>query len=232
MARLNSPARSAGLAAVFFAALLSSCATSGRAPARPVSGLGTLLVVPFTDMSALSGPGVTVRSPISGSVFTTGGVAEGGAEALTRTLTASVSALGYTLASYEDAIGARSLALDAKKGLSDKDLALETARKMGVDGVVTGFVYRYEERVGTTYAAEKPASAAFDVFLLRASDGAVIWSARFDEAQKPLSDNLLDVSAFVKRHASWITVEEFAREGLTAKLAGFPVPGASKPQEK
>ena len=208
----------------FLALLAASCATPAATPPRTLPGMNTVLVTPFVDMSALHGPGQTVRSPVTGGVFTTGPVAEGVSDELFRTLIAQVAALGYTVSASDDAEGARSLAVASKKSMSERDLALEMGRKSGADGVIIGCVYRLEERVGANYSAEKAASAAFDAALIRMADGAVLWSARFDEAQKPLSDNLLDMSSFLKRRGTWVTVSDFARDALTKKLEGFPRP--------
>lgn len=210
--------------AVCIALAAASCAAEKIEPARSIPGINTILVTPFTDISALHGQGQTVRSPITGGIFTTGEVAEGVAVELTSTLTAQVSAMGYTVGTFEDAEGARSLALASQKGLSERDLALEIGRKSGFDAVLAGCVYRLEERVGANYSAEKPASAAFDVALFRVADGAMLWSARFDEAQKPLSENLLEVSSFVRNRGTWVTVSKFATDALTEKLTGFPRP--------
>lgn len=202
----------------------ASCAAGRTEPARSIPGIKTILIAPFTDISALHGPGQTVRSPLTGGVFTTGGIAEGVSAELTRTLISQVSAAGYTVSAFEDAEGARSLALASQKGVAERELALETGRKTGVDAVLAGCVYRLEERVGANYSAEKTASAAFDLILLRVADGATLWSARFDETQKPLSDNLLEVSSFLKHKGTWVTVSKFATDALMEKLAGFPRP--------
>lgn len=223
--------KSAAMAAfmAFLALLAASCATTPATP-RTLPGMNTILVTPFADMSSLHGPGQTVRSPVTGGVFTTGPVEEGVSAELTRVLIAQVAALGYTVSASEDAEGARSLAVASKKSVSERDLALEMGRKTGADGVITGCVYRLEERVGANYSAEKAASAAFDAALIRVADGSVLWSARFDEAQKPLSENLLDMSSFLKRRGTWVTVSDFAKDALTKKLEGFPRPlGPAKP---
>jgi hypothetical protein len=54
-------------------------------------------------------------------------------------------------------------------------------------------------------------------FVLEAWDvkrGDAVWSARFDETQKPLSENLFGIGQFASRGVRWVTAEELAQEGV------------------
>jgi hypothetical protein len=79
--------------------------------------------------------------------------------------------------------------------------------------VLVCFLYRFHERIGSRYAAEAPASVAFDLYLLRSVDGRVLWQGRFDETQRALSENLLDFNKFMKRKG-WISANDLALAGL------------------
>ena len=69
---------------------------------------------------------------------------------------------------------------------------------------------------------EKPASVAFDLHLLRIRDGVEVWKGKFDETQRPLSENLLKIGSFLRRKASWLTAEELASVGMDEILRKLP----------
>ncbi len=80
--------------------------------------------------------------------------------------------------------------------------------------MLIGHLYRYREREGTDFAINRPASVAFDLYLIRPDDGAVLWKGRFDKTQKSLSENLLDIDTFLRGQGRWMTAERLAELGL------------------
>lgn len=112
------------------------------------------------------------------------------------------------------------------KELTDKyDLSL--AKKVGetldADAVLMGVVLRYEERDGTSWAANRPASAAFTAILFDVKSGEILWKVRFDKTQKALSENILDIKTFLKGGGSWQTVDQLLSIGIEEALKGFPL---------
>lgn len=101
-------------------------------------------------------------------------------------------------------------------------VAVQIGREFGVDAVVIGGVYRFEQRQGSALGVESPASAAFDAHLVTVADEKVIWSGRFDETQHSLSENVLKISSFLKGGAQWVTVERWAAIGVESILRTFP----------
>jgi hypothetical protein len=93
------------------------------------------------------------------------------------------------------------------------------------DGVVWGNVFRYEERRGTAYGADRPASVALDLHLLRVNDGALVWKTQWAETQQALSENLFQLGEVARRGLRWMTAEQLARSGLKHMLKDFPGPG-------
>jgi hypothetical protein len=74
------------------------------------------------------------------------------------------------------------------------------------------FIYRFEERRGGNFAVDRPASVAFHTHFY---DGDVLTRVMvFDEAQRPLSENLFRFFTFIRRGARWVTASELAREGV------------------
>ena len=103
---------------------------------------------------------------------------------------------------------------------------LVVLRKVGADleadGIVYGYVYRYRERKGLPYAAEKPASVAFEIHLFRVSDSALVWKGRFDKTQTSLMEDVFQASTFLRGGGKWMTAKELAEGGIEDIVKTFP----------
>lgn len=106
-----------------------------------------------------------------------------------------------------------------------KDTPAEELSKVGkeleADGVVIGYVSCFRERKGYALSAERPASVTFGVYLVRVSDGAMVWGKIFDKTQQSLMENLFQASTFFKR-PKWLTARELAEEGVEEILKSYP----------
>lgn len=109
-----------------------------------------------------------------------------------------------------------------------KQAVVETGRELGVDAVVIGYIYRFTQRVGEDFGVESPASAAFDLCVIRVSDGLIVWRNSFDHTQTSLSQNLLEAGQFISHGLKWFTVEQFAEYGMEQLLESLPW----KPEEQ
>jgi hypothetical protein len=111
-------------------------------------------------------------------------------------------------------------------GAFDKVTPLDVLKKVGTDleadGIVFGYVYRFRELQGTPYAAAKPASVAFEIYLFRVSDGALVWKGHFDKTQTSLMENVLQASAFLKGGGRWVAVKELSEGGMDNIMSNFP----------
>lgn len=96
----------------------------------------------------------------------------------------------------------------------ESDRAKRLGELVFADAVIFGRVLRYRERVGEEWGAKSPASVAFVLDLWDVRRGDLIWSGRFDETQRPLSENLLSLGEFTQRGGRWLTAEELALEGI------------------
>ena len=63
-----------------------------------------------------------------------------------------------------------------------------------------------------------PASVIIDLFLLDVKAERVVNRYHFDETQKALSDNLLDMGKFMRRGGEWVAADVLAKEGIEAGL--------------
>ncbi len=94
--------------------------------------------------------------------------------------------------------------------------------QLNADYMLWGSVFNYQERKGTAYGVQQPASVTMDLHLLKVKDGKLVWRAQWAETQKSLTENLLEVDSFFKRKMRWVTVEEMSRLGLEEMLKDFP----------
>jgi TolB-like protein len=87
------------------------------------------------------------------------------------------------------------------------------------DAVLAGRMQRYRERVGDEWGAKSPASVAFVLDLVDVRRGDVIWSVRFDETQKSLSENIFALGDIGQRGVRWLTAEQLTQEGVKKSVA-------------
>jgi len=92
------------------------------------------------------------------------------------------------------------------------------AKRLGelvyADAVISARVLRFRERVGEEWGVKSPASVAFILELWDVKRGDLVWSGRFDETQKSLSENIFAIGEFAQRGARWLKAEELASEGV------------------
>ncbi len=196
--------------------MIAACSSlpSEKTPSRALP-VETVALIPVQNMAAIYGASRRVRNPLSGSVFLTGSVSNEAARFFEDAVYTRIQALGrFQVLPPESSVGAMSsLTVTGSSPILDRNLWIESGRALNVDGVLVCFLYRYHERIGSRYAAEAPASVAFDLYLLRSVDGRVLWQGRFDETQRALSENLLDFNKFMKRKG-WISANDLALAGL------------------
>ncbi len=113
--------------------------------------------------------------------------------------------------------------LGGQEGLPQAQERRETARllgeRLGVDAVLEGTIRVYREREGTKFAAH-PAAVGFEIRLVGAKDGKVLWVGDYFEEQKPLTH---DFKGFLERGGTFVTAEELARTGVVRVLQSLPL---------
>lgn len=107
-----------------------------------------------------------------------------------------------------------------EKNKTPQEVLKTLAQKTGTDAILYGKIYRFIERKGRGFAVDEPASVAFILVLYDGKTGHVIWHNFFDETQKPLSENLLNLSLYGK--IKWLTAKELAERGLNRAFKNFP----------
>ncbi len=105
---------------------------------------------------------------------------------------------------------------------SDRAFLREFGRKLGADALVVSEILRVRERQGETYSVTEPASVSFRVTLIRASDGAELYRAVFDETQRPISEEPERLLRPGTLRFRWLTAEQLARTGIDRVARAFP----------
>jgi hypothetical protein len=188
-----------------------------------VPALDTIVLIGFRRALSPSQASGLMRSPISGAVFSAEPVSEEVADGLSDSLFEMLTKKdGQKWVPPREAAAAFSRIASSNPTLTDRDIYVRIGETLSAEGVLGGHVFRWREREGTDYAASRPASVAFDLYLMSAGDGVILWKARFDKTQISLSENLLDIQTFVKAKGRWMTAGELAEIGLTEVVDAFP----------
>jgi hypothetical protein len=159
------------------------------------------------------------------SVYQSGNIVPGSQNTLTRLLYQKMEALGtFRIIPLE--VVEKTLSPSMKSQFEQKPIAtaIRIGKELNADFISVDYLFRFEERVGSSLGIEKPASVGFDLHLFRVKDGMEIWKGKFDETQKPLSDDLLKIGSFLRRKATWVTAEELASDGMGEMLKKLPDP--------
>lgn len=102
-------------------------------------------------------------------------------------------------------------------------LAAEVAaREFGATAVLIGEVSRWRERGGESYGTSDPASVAFELKMYSAPDAHYLWSSKFDETQRALTENVWNARRYPGGGSRWLTAAELARWGVESSFDTLP----------
>jgi len=190
-----------------------------RAEAKP-----SLAILPFI-IERVEEPGRTVFCPICKGIRRRGEILPGSQNTLTRFLYEKMEANGafriIPMKRVEEI-----LSHWEKRHFEERPLpsSLQVGKELNADFVFIGYLFRFEERIGSRLGVDRPASVGFDVHLFRLTDERMVWEGKFDETQRPLTENLFKIGSFFRRKASWLTAAELASVGMDEMLRKFPDP--------
>jgi hypothetical protein len=181
------------------------------------------MVLPFENMSETWGINVSLRCPFTNRIHVTGEVEKDAAKILTGKLVDRlVQVPGLQMIPLTQGLEMQSDMLpEASKRVNAPIRIQEAGKRVGADAALIGRIYRYRERLGRAFSAERPASVNFDLVLVRISDRQVLWYGNYDETQAALADNLFQLNTFIKRRAKWLKAEDLAAFGLEKLLDSF-----------
>ena len=190
-----------------------------RAETKP-----SLAILPFFIVRG-EDPGRGAICPICKKVFSTGEILPGSKNTLTRLLQQKIEAIEtfrvLPLEKMEEMLSHWDMKQFEERLVPS---SLRLGKELKVNYLIVGFLFRFEERIGSPIGVERPASVSFDIHLFRLRDGMEVWQGKFDETQRPLSENLFKIGSFFRRKASWLTAEELASVGTDEMLKRLPSP--------
>ncbi len=112
--------------------------------------------------------------------------------------------------------------LEGRDYRDPESVAPDVAEEFGADAVLFGTVYRFQDRVGTRFAASEPASVSFELALYLVATKGVVWRGEFDETQQALSTNFFDAWMFWRAGPHWLSSRELAGLGVEKLLESIP----------
>jgi hypothetical protein len=189
-----------------FGVLLTS-GSEGRTETKP-----SLVILPFL-VERVEDPEKGVVCPVCKGIRRSGEIVPGSQNTLTDLLYTKMEANGtfqITAQKKVDEVLLHSLS------------PLQAGKKLEADFIFIGYVFRFEERIGSSLGVERPASVSFDLHLVRLRNEKMVWLGKFDETQRPLSENLLKIGSFIRRKGSWLTAAELASVGMDEMLGKLP----------
>ncbi len=135
------------------------------------------------------------------------------AELLTRFFTEAATAAGIpTVAAIDLQIAFEADGVIAPR-LDSIAAARLATKQFGATSVLLGELFRFRDRIGERMGASRPASVSFQVTLYEAPSAFKLWSARFDETQRPLTDNIFNARRYPGGGSRWLTATELAQWG-------------------
>jgi len=188
-----------------------------RAQGKPI-----LAIFPFV-VERVEDPARGAICPICQGIHRSSEVPSGVPDSETEALYAKVEALGaFNIFPLEKIKEALSKGDQDRSGANLVPSLIKLGKELDASFIMVGFLFRFEERVGSALGVEKPASVAFDLHLYRLRDGKKVWDGEFDETQKPLFDDLLRTGSFLRRKAKWLTAADLAEVGMEETLKKLP----------
>jgi len=216
------------LFAIFFLLTNGGC-QGGRAPVQsqtpPQPTIKKVVVVGFLAAISKGEKPDLVRNPITGTAFMSQPVPRDVVKWLTGQLfDMLVTDKRWNLIPPGQAKGIVESILrsDTKVGMSPLRMIQEVGKTFGADAVLIGQVYRWRDRIGADFGVESPASVAFDLSLVRPSDGAILWRGNYDKTQRSLFEDFFDYKTYIKSKGLWLTAKKLAQFGLDKLLGDMP----------
>ncbi len=212
------------------AVLCMGCPKSPPVPAKHMQAptsieYDKIAVLPFVRMESNE---LEMQSPVSGEVFDSCPIIQNAEATLWNILEHNLDSRPEIIRVPSEQVRAaiNGISLEESLNLSmDGEYQLAVAKNAGADAALFGFAYCFRERTGTAYASMDPASVGFNLLLVEVESGKLLWKARFEEQQQPLSENVLEARIFIERGAKFVSAADLAREGIRGMVEQLPSGG-------
>ena len=201
-----------GLVIVVWLSLVSACSI---APATLQSKQSSDLEGRRIRRIAVLPPAMTVAAPAPSVPFGAAPVARTSEKEAPESLARFVHSSMVALPNWQ--VVSESEVREAVASVPPSDEATRLKRigeRVYADAVMMSRVQRYRERVGDEWGAKSPASVAFILDLVDVRRGDIVWTARFDETQKSLSESIFSLGDVSQRGVRWLSADQLANEGV------------------
>lgn len=91
---------------------------------------------------------------------------------------------------------------------------IEIGKCIPSDYLIVPQLFIFRPRVGGKWGAYESARVMFSLNLIDIKHGRLIGSYLYNEKQKPLSEDILEINKFIKRGGKWVSAYELAEEGI------------------
>ncbi len=201
---------------------LISCSQKDQTISLPThtgERIKNILVLPF-DYYCPTEKGISFYCPVSGVI--PGEIEVNAKEVMDKLLKKEISALSLRYNFFYLTPNEYEMLLEEalEKMKEHQALVKYFAERTQTQALLYGKIFRFKERKGSSWSVSEPASVAFTLILYDGQTGKILWQRVFDETQKPLSENLLNLPLYGK--IKWLTAEELAERGLKNILKSFP----------
>jgi hypothetical protein len=184
-----------------------------------------ILMLPVYDMRVVYGESFSLQGPLSGKVFSMDQVEPPALDFMRKTIDSVLEQKGnYHLlpAAAQDVESMIGLAPVAGSRADRISAIQKAAERKGADVALCTYIYAFRNRVGTAYGVESPTMVSFEMNLVSATTGRIVWQRDFTETQTTLNENLLKLGKFLQRKGRWVTAEEMAAKAIEDLLSSLP----------
>ena len=156
----------------------------------------SLAILPFVVEKG-EDPGRSAVCPLCKGVYRSGEILSGSQNVLTRVLYQKMEAMGrFKILPLEKVEGAPPLQ-DVKTFKEQPiPLSIQVGKELSANFLFVGFIFRFEERIGSSVGVERPASVGLDVHLFRLRDSMGVWKGKWMRHRSPLARTFLRSALF------------------------------------
>jgi len=222
--------------ALFLLPIIMTAGCASRGVAKTTQGGVTAPVVTGADLSRVERvavldfyegrhpdmPGTAYVCHLTGASFVQGEVVAGAGEVVAEQFRERLAELGLPEVNRSTLDTAMADVDEKTRDAYNIELAKALGERVGAEVVVMGSVMRFEERSGTKYGSDAPASVAFCVAFIDVKTGGMLWKAKFEKTQKALFDNVLDYKTFFKGGMVWQKASQLSAIGVRNTLDEAP----------
>jgi len=96
------------------------------------------------------------------------------------------------------------------------------AATLNADAILRGTVTLFREREGSHLSISRSAAIGLELWLVSGRDGRLLWSGRYHETQRSVSEEVRTLPLAWSRGFRWLTAEELTDDAVTALIKTLP----------